>query len=103
MRFAAAPREIWSHSPDNRSVALKKGFSVFFKLDSPSNSQKILGSFDETGIDIDSIVSVQYCASNKNWVFTFRSAAAKEAALRIPHLDIEGSHGLIGEALRGSS
>ena len=70
---------------------------MFFKLDSPSNSQKILGSFDEAGIDINSIISVQYCASNKNWVVTFRSVAAKEAALHIPHLDILGSHVVISD------
>ena len=96
VRFCASPREIWSHSPDSR-VTLKKGFSVFFKLDSPSNSQKILGSFDEAGVDIDSIVSIQYCASNKYWVVSFTSVAAKEAALRLPHLDIEGSRVLIGD------
>ena len=67
-----------------------KNLSVFFSVDTVVTSQTILEAFDDAGIDIDGITSIQRRASNRKWVVSFDSPMAKKTALRLLAYKLRG-------------
>ena len=70
---------------------LVKSLSVYFSVDTIVTSQDILEAFDNTGIEIDFIRSIQRRSSNRTWVVSFDSQLAKKAALETASVEIAGS------------
>lgn len=56
-----------------KKPGLVKDRSVYFAVDTIITSQVILKAFDNAGIDIDDITSIQRKALNKTWIVTFDS------------------------------
>ena len=71
-------------------VRVKKELSVCFSVDTVITSHEVIVGFDEAGIDIEDIRSVQRRASNNSWVVTFGSKAVKDAALNEQSITIAG-------------
>ena len=77
--FQTVSCELWKVS--GPKVRIKKDCSVCFSVDTVVTSQDIVVGFDKSGIDIDSITSIQRKASNNTWIVTFDSPVSKTAAL----------------------
>lgn len=77
--FQTVSCELWK--VNGSKVRIKKDCSVVFLEDTIVTSKDIVVGFDRSGIDIDSIVSIQRKASNNTWVVTFDSPLLKDAAL----------------------
>ncbi|PFX13784.1 Reticulocyte-binding protein 2-like a [Stylophora pistillata] len=71
--------------------------SVYFSIDTIVTSQVILEAFDAAGIDIDTITCIQRKTSNKSWIVSFTTRAAKEAALDVSHMEICGLKVFLGD------
>ena len=71
--------ELWK--VNGSKVQIKKDCSVMFSVDTVITSQDIVVGFERSGIDIDSIVSIQRKPSNNTWVVTFDSPVSRDAAL----------------------
>ena len=78
-------------------VRVKKELSVCFSVDTVITSHEVIVGFDEAGIDIEDIRSVQRRASNNSWVVTFGSKAVKDAALNEQSITIAGCSVLLGD------
>ncbi|XP_022809299.1 MAP7 domain-containing protein 2-like [Stylophora pistillata] len=79
------------------SKKIVKDRLIYFSVDTLVTTQLTLESFDAASIDIDSITSVQRKSSNKSWIVTFASRAAKEAALEIQHVTMSGLSVFLGD------
>ena len=77
--FQTVSCELWKVS--GPKVRIKKDCSVCFSVDTVVTSQDIVVGFVKSGIDIDSITSIQRKASNNTWIVTFDSPVSKTAAL----------------------
>ena len=60
-------------------------------------SQDIAVGFDKSGVDIDSITSIQRKASNNTWVVTFDSPVSRTAALSEQSITISGGVVFLGD------
>ena len=78
-------------------VRVKKELSVCFSVDTVITSHEIIVGFDQAGIDIDDITSIQRRASNNSWVVTFGSKVVKDAALNEQSIKIAGCSVLLGD------
>ena len=67
----------WSKTA--RPLLVEK-LSVYFSVDTVVTSQAILEAFNSAGIEIDTITSIQWKASNRTWVVSFEDQCAKEMA-----------------------
>ena len=76
---------------------LVKSLSVHFSVDTVVTSQAVLEVFDGAGIDIDYITSIQWRASNHTWVVSFDNQSAKETALQVASVEIEGTTVFLGD------
>ena len=92
LRFKEVP--FWSSS---ERPCLVKNLSVYFSVDTVVSSQVILEAFDQAGIDIDDITSIQWKSSNRTWVVSFDSQLAKETALEVACVTIAGSTVFLGD------
>lgn len=86
--FQTVSCELWKVY--GSKARIKKDWSVVFSVDTVVTSQEIVVGFDRSGIDIDSIVSIQRKASNITWVVTFDSPVSKDAALNEQSVTISG-------------
>ena len=77
-------------------VRICKELSVCFSVDTVITSQDIV-AFDQAGIDIDDITSIQRRASNNSSVVTFGRKAVKDAALNEQSIKIAGYSVLLGD------
>ena len=68
--------------------SINKSLSIYFTVDTVVTSHDIIFGFDSAGIDVDEITSIQRKGSNRSWVVSFASPAAKEHALEIPSVTI---------------
>ena len=96
MAFTIVPRYTWNN--DGPVTVLKKQLSVTFQVDTVVTSSDIVFAFDEAGIDVDDITSIQRKTSNKSWVVSFKTATIKEQALALPHITIAGCQVFLGDA-----
>ena len=78
-------------------VRVRKDLSVCFSVDTTISSHDIIVGFDEGGIDVDDITSIQRRASNKSWVVTFGNKAVKDAALNEQSITFAGCTVLLGD------
>ena len=78
-------------------MRIKKDCSVCFSVDTVVTSQDIVVGFDKSGIDIDSIISIQRKASNNTWIVTFDSPVSKTAALNEQSVTISGCVVFLGD------
>ena len=78
-------------------LQVKKELSVCFSVDTVITSQDVIVGFDQAGIDIHDITSIQRRASNNSWVVTFGSKAVKETALNEQSIKIAGCSVLLGD------
>ena len=76
---------------------LVKSLPVYFSVDTVVTSQAVLEAFDNAGIDVDFITSIQWPASNRTWVVDFENQLAKETALEIASLEIAGKTVFLGD------
>ena len=60
-----------SHWSKTARPMLVKSLSVYFSVDTVVTSQAVLEAFDNAGIDVDFITSIQWRASNRTWVVAF--------------------------------
>ena len=88
------PVEHWSQTA--RPMLVKK-LSVYFTVDTVVTSQTIIEAFDSAGIEIDTITSIQWKASNCTWVVLFEDQCAKEMALEVSSVDIAGTTVFLGD------
>ena len=65
-------------------------------MDTVITSHDIIVGFDQAGIDIDDITSIQRRGSNNSWVVTFGSKAVKVAALNEQSIKFAGCSVLLG-------
>lgn len=79
------------------NVRIRKELSISFSVDTVITSQDILVGFEQAGIDIYDITSIQHRASNNSWVVTFGSKAAKDAALNEQSINIADCSVLLGD------
>ena len=84
----------WSETNRPRLV---KNLSVYFTVDAVVTTENILEAFDNAGIDIDEITSIQRRTSNRSWVVSFDSQDAKETALEVASIKISGSTVFLGD------
>ena len=77
-------------------VRVRKDLSVCFSVDTTITSHDIIVGFDEAGIDVDDITSIQRRASNNLWVVTFGHKAVKDAALNEQSITFAGCTVLFG-------
>ena len=94
--FTIVPRYTWNN--DGPVTVLKKQLSVTFQVDTVVMSNDIVFAFDEAGIDVDDITSIQRKTSSKSWVVSFKTATIKEQALALPHITIAGCQVFLGNA-----
>ena len=87
MRFENVSLIFWSR---DETPKLVKRNSVYFSVDTIVLSHEILEAFDEAGIDISEIASVQRRASSRSWVVSFDSPMTKEAVVEIATAEIGG-------------
>ena len=66
-------------------LRVKKELSVCFSVDTIITSQDVIVGFDQAGIDIHDITSIQPRASNNSWVVMFGSKAVNECPERAVH------------------
>lgn len=92
MKFQAVP---FLNAPSQSRIT--KDRSIYFSVDTTVTSQIILEAFDAAEIDIDAITGIQRKASNRSWIVTFKSGAAKEAALETPFVVIAGLKVFLGD------
>ena len=78
-------------------VRVRKELSVCFSVDTVITSQDIIVGFDQAGIDIADITSIQRRASNNLWVVTFGSKAMKDTTLNEQSIKIDGCSVLLGD------
>ena len=78
-------------------ASISKSSSVYFTVDTVVTSQDILFGFDQAGIEIDDIVSIQRKDSNRMWVVSFKSERAKEQAFSVPFVTISECQVFIGD------
>ena len=93
--FQTVSSELWKVS--GPKVRIKKDCSVCFSVDTVVTSQDIVVGFDKSGIDIDSITSIQRKASNNTWIVTFDSPVSKAAALNEQSVTISGCVVFLGD------
>ena len=93
--FQTVSCELWKVS--GPKVRIKKDCSVCFSVDTVVTSQDIVVGFDKSGIDIDSITSIQRKASNNTWIVTFDSPVSKTAALNEQSVTISGCVVFLGD------
>ena len=93
MRFTSIP--FWCGRDDQRKLV--KNLSVYFSVDTVVTSQNILEAFDAAEIDIDTITSIQWRASNRSWIVSFDSQLAKETALEAASIEIGGATVFLGD------
>ena len=74
--FTIVPR--YTCNNDGPVTVLKKQLSVTFQVDTVVTSSDIVFAFDEAGIDVDDITSIQRKTSSKSWVVSFKTATIKE-------------------------
>ena len=94
--FTIIPRYTWNN--DGPVTVLKKQLSVTFQVDTVVTSNDIVFAFDEAGISVDDITSIQRKTSSKSWVVSFKTATIKEQALALPHITIAGCQVFLGDA-----
>ena len=70
---------------------------MYFAVDTIVTSQDILEAFDNAGIDIDFITSIQRKSSNCTWVVSFNNQLATETALETASIEIAGSTVFLGD------
>ena len=75
MAFTIVPRYTWNN--DGPVTVLKKQLSVTFQVDTVVTSNDIVFAFDEAGISVDDITSIQRKTSSKSWVVSFKTATIK--------------------------
>ena len=92
MRFKFA--KPWSETPRPRLV---KSLSVYFSVDAVVTSENVLQAFDDAGVDIDEITSIQRKTSNRSWVVSFESREAKELALEKASIQVAGYTVFLGD------
>lgn len=92
LRFKEAPFFSSSSTPK-----LVKNLSVYFSVDTIVTSQTILEAFDNAGIDIDFISSIQRKSSSRSWVVSFDNQLAKETALEVASIEIAGTTVFLGD------
>ena len=92
VKFQAVP---FLNAPSQSRIT--KDRSIYFSVDTTVTSQIILEAFDAAEIDIDAITGIQRKASNRSWIVTFKSRAAKEAALETPFVVIAGLKVFLGD------
>jgi len=73
--FTIVPRYTWNN--DGPVTVLKKQLSVTVQVDTVVTSNDIVFPFDEAGIDVDDITSIQRKTSSKSWVVSFKTATIK--------------------------
>lgn len=93
--FQTMSCELWK--VNGPKVRIKKDCSVCFSVDTVVTSQDIVVGFDKSGIDIDSITSIQRKASNNTWIVTFDSPVSKTAALNEQSVTISGCVVFLGD------
>ena len=93
--FQTVSCELWK--VNGPKVRIKKDCSVCFSVDTVVTSQDIVVGFDKSGIDIDSITSIQRKASNNTWIVTFDSPVSKTAALNEQSVTISGCVVFLGD------
>ena len=76
---------------------LVKSLSVYFSVDAVVTSETILQAFDDAGIEIDDITSIQRRTSNRTWVVSFDNREAKELALERASIQIAGYNVFLGD------
>ena len=86
-----------SHWSKTAQPMLVKSLSVYFSVDTVVTSQAVLEAFDNAGIDVDFITSIQWRASNRTWVVVFDNQLAKETALEVASLEIGGTTVFLGD------
>ena len=86
-----------SHWSKTARPMLVKSLSVYFSVDTVVTSQAVLEAFDNAGIDVDFITSIQWRASNRTWVVAFENQLAKETALEVASLEIAGTTVFLGD------
>ena len=84
----------WSETERPRLV---KNLSVYFSVYASVTSENILQAFDDAGIDINEITSIQRRTSNRTWVVSFDSQLEKETALEVASIQIGGSTVFLGD------
>ena len=97
-RFTKVPGNTWSFGKNG--VRLKKELSVYFTIDTLCSSQDILEGLDKAGLDIDTINSIQRRASNNTWIVSFESSDAKNVALGLQEVWINGCQVFLGDCER---
>ena len=85
------------HWSQTAQPMLVKSLSVYFSVDTIVTSQAIIESFDAAGIEIDTITSIQWKASNRMWVVSFEDQWAKEMALEVSSVEIGGTTVFLGD------
>ena len=93
--FQTVSCELWK--VNGPKVRIKKDCSVCFSVDTVVTSQDIVVGFDKSGIDIDSITSIQRKAMNNTWIVTFDSPVSKTAALNELSVTISGCVVFLGD------
>ena len=93
--FQTVSCELWKVS--GPKVRIKKDCSVCFSVDTVVTGQDIVVGFDKSGIDIDSITSIQRKASNNTWIVTFDSPVSMTAALNEQSVTISGCVVFLGD------
>ena len=73
-----------------------KSLSVYFSVDNVVTNQAVLEAFDNAGINVNFITSIQWHASNRTWVVAFENQLAKETALEVSSFEIDGTTIVIG-------
>ena len=92
--FQLAPKYL--SASDGRAPVLRKCLSVLFTVDTVVSSSEIIFGFDAAGVDVDDISSIQRKTSNRSWIVSFRTTAAKEQALALPFITISGCQVFLG-------
>lgn len=93
--FQTVSCELWK--VNGPKMRIKKDCSVCFSVDTVVTSQDIVVGFDKSGIDIDSITSIQRKARNNTWIVTFDSPVSKTAALNELSVTISGCVVFLGD------
>ena len=95
-RFKAAPK--YGFMSKGNHTMLNKRLSIYFTVDTICTPQDILYGFDEAGIELDKVVSIQRKNSSRSWVVSFISPETKEKVLNTPCVTISGCQVFLGDS-----
>lgn len=82
-KFKVAPK--YGFTTEGNCTMVNKCLSVYFSVDTICTSHEIIVGFDEAGIDVDDIASIQRKNSSHSWVVSFLTPEAKLLSLAVKY------------------